>query len=29
MAVSDIYPALKLYDNYATSELTVKDLSYA
>jgi len=24
--VSDIYPALKLYDNYANSELTVKDL---
>ncbi len=24
--VSDIYPELKLYDNYATSELTVKDL---
>ena len=24
--VSDIYPALKLYDNYASSELTVKDL---
>ena len=24
--VSDIYPELKLYDNYASSELTVKDL---
>ncbi len=24
--VSDIYPALKLYDNYANSEMTVKDL---
>ncbi len=24
--VSDIYPQLKLYDNYANSELTVKDL---
>ncbi len=24
--VSDIYPALKLYDNYASSEITVKDL---
>lgn len=24
--VSDVYPALKLYDNYANSELTVKDL---
>ena len=24
--VSDIYPALKLYDDYANSELTVKDL---
>lgn len=24
--VSDIYPALKLYDNYANAELTVKDL---
>ncbi|HLK27525.1 MAG TPA: serine hydrolase [Puia sp.] len=24
--VSDIYPALKLYDNYASSELTVRDL---
>lgn len=24
--VSDIYPALKLYDNYANSEITVKDL---
>ncbi|MFT4156300.1 serine hydrolase [Parafilimonas sp.] len=24
--VSDIYPGLKLYDNYANSELTVKDL---
>jgi CubicO group peptidase (beta-lactamase class C family) len=24
--VSDIYPELKLYDNYATSEITIKDL---
>jgi len=24
--VSDVYPALKLYDNYVNSELTVKDL---
>ncbi|MBS1917261.1 MAG: serine hydrolase [Bacteroidetes bacterium] len=24
--VSDVYPALKLYDDYATSEITVKDL---
>lgn len=24
--VSDVYPALKLYDNYANSELTIKDL---
>lgn len=24
--VTDIYPALKLYDNYASSEITVKDL---
>jgi len=24
--VSDVYPALKLYDNYANSEITIKDL---